>query len=159
MTLNRSLFRVAALTGVAAFLLSFAHVSPAAAQATTRYMTTCTAQAQSGQWAKSCTMNVPAGKVFIIENAAVYGGFAAGQRVLVRLIVKFNGVYHTHAVPAGFPMEDDIGWGTWAGAISGTIFAEGGLYGSAIIFQWDRYGSSTGQPTFRVTLSGRLEDM
>ena len=41
MTLNRSLVRVAALTGVAAFLFSFAQVSPAAAQTTTRHAASC----------------------------------------------------------------------------------------------------------------------
>jgi hypothetical protein len=159
MTSNVSLFRTAALTGAAAFLLSFAPASPAAAQDPSRYMTMCTAHAEVGQWGKSCTMTVPAGKVFIIESATVYGGFAEGQRLQVTLTVRFNGANYTHAVPAATPMVDENGWGTWTGAIPGTIFSEGGFSDPGqIFFNWSRWGSATGQPTYRVTLSGRLED-
>lgn len=159
MTPSRSFYRAAILTGVAVFLFSFAHVTPAAAQDTTRYMTSCTAQAQVGQWGKSCTMTVPAGKVFIIESATVYGGFGEGQRVQVTLTVRFNGVNYTLAVPAASPMVDENGWGIWTGAIPGPIFSEGGFADPGqIFFSWSRWGSASGQPTYRVTLSGRLED-
>jgi hypothetical protein len=158
MTPKRSIHRVAALTGAAAFLFSLAHVSPAAAQASTRYVTTCTAQAQSGDWGEDCTMTVPAGKVFIIESATVHGSISAAQRVMVTLVTRFMGENHIHAVVGGSPSTADTST-YWTGAIPGTIFSEGHVDATRIVFRFTRNGSTTGRPYFRITLSGRLEDL
>jgi hypothetical protein len=69
MTPNRSLFHVAEFAGVAAFLFSFAHVTPANAQATTRYHKTCVASADVGSSSAECQVGLPANKRFIIESA------------------------------------------------------------------------------------------
>ena len=159
MTPSRSLFRTAAVTGVAAFLLSFAHVSPAAAQVSTRYATTCTAQAQQADWNATCAMTVPAGKVFIIESATAHGAGQLGQRFKVTLRTKFQQGNRTHAFVAGFPLATASGM-YWTGAIPGTIFSEGEHSDVAqIVFEATRSGTRIGTPWFVVTLSGHLEDM
>ena len=155
---NLSLFRAAALTGAAAFLFSLAHVTPAAAQTSTRYVTTCTAQAQAGQWGKTCTMTVPAGKVFIIESATAHGSVPHGQRIVVDLQTKFQNSTRLHPFVAGLGNADEFAT-SWTGAIPGTIFSEGGYSGTEITFHFSRWGSSAESPLFRVALSGRLEDM
>ena len=157
MILNQSFYRVATIAA-AAFLLSFAYVRPAGAQTSTRHVATCTAVAQPANSAASCTMAVPAGKVFIIESATAYGGMQSGLRVKVTLITKFMNVNQVHAVVAGFPMGEETTT-TWTGAIPGTIFSEGGFSGTLIEFGFYRWGAFTATSTFRVTLSGRLEDM
>ncbi len=153
MTLNRSLFRVAALTGVAAFLLTFAHVSPVAAQTSTRHAVHCSAVANSGVNNAECTINVPAGKVFIIESATFGGASRPGELPQVRMLTKKGGATISHTPLVGFQLLDHIQtW--WSGAIPGTIFSEAGPLQLNI---WR--GPAVGQTWIRMALSGRLEDM
>jgi hypothetical protein len=154
MTPNRSLFRAAALfTGAAAFLVSFAHASPAAAQTSTRHTATCVAILSPGEYAEECQMSVPIGKVFVIESASVHGYHPSIQYVQVLLLTKAGGATRYHAVPAGFQVLTSSRT-MWAGAVQGTIFSDAGQ----IVLSIYR-GASSGHGWFEVTLSGRLEDI
>ena len=80
MTPKCSFYRVAALTGAAAFLFSLAHVSPAAAQTTTPHQGGCIVELEAGVGQGECTIPVPAGKRFVIESATVGGVLSSTQR-------------------------------------------------------------------------------
>jgi hypothetical protein len=154
MTPNRSLFRVAALAGVAAFLFSFASVSPAAAQTSTRHVATCVALATDGVSSAQCSVTVPAGKVFIVESATFGGFVSANQFLRVRLATKKGGETFLHYVPAGAFPEHNLNTDMWTGALPGTIFGEPGPMRLEI---WRTPHDN--QAWIQVTLSGRLEDM
>jgi hypothetical protein len=155
MTLNRSLFRFAALTGVAALLFSFAHVSPAAAQTSTRYAATCLGGPSAGQTSGECTVTVPAGKVFIIESAT-FGGLSLSTQYLdVRISTKYGNSTLYHTVPSGFQVRDVTTQTWWNGALPGPIFGEAG----PIKLHVRRSPGTVFEAWIRMTLSGRLEDM
>jgi hypothetical protein len=152
---NLAFYRVAALTGAAAFLLSFAHVTPAVAQTSTRYAATCIAGPYEGEGAGECTVNVPAGKVFIIESAT-FGGLVRSEQFLqVRVSTKRGNSTFYHTVPAGFLVRDAAIQTWWNGALPGTIFAEAG----PIKLQVVRAPGTGGEAWIRMTLTGRLEDL
>jgi hypothetical protein len=148
---NRSLLRVAAVTGVAAFLFSFAHVSPAAAQ-TTRYARMCTAEVQAGASSANCTVPVPNGKRFVIETVSVGGHVPSAQYTRVDVWTWVNGLEMKYAVPAGSQVLSNA-WSWWSGALSSTIFSEG-----TVRLSFYRQGSNTSH-SMRLTVSGYLEDM
>jgi hypothetical protein len=151
---KRSLYRAAALTGAAAFLLSFAHVGPAAAQTSTRFTATCTAILSPAEFMEQCNMIVPEGKVFVVESATVHGFHPSTQYVQVLLVTKVGYADRRHAVPAGFQVLSNTSRTMWGGAIPGTIFGEGHI-------ELDIYRgpSASGYASFEATLSGHLEDV
>jgi hypothetical protein len=154
MSTNRSLSRFAALTGAVAFLLSFAHGGPVAAQASTRYARYCSAVADPGVHNASCSIPVPAGKVFVIESATFGGLNTTGQLVQVRVQAKSDNITMWHSVPAGTQVVDNPQtW--WSGALPGTIFAEPG----SVVLYFYRGPDTAGQGYIRMTLSGHLEDL
>lgn len=159
MTPKRSFYRVAAITGAVAFLLSFAHVSTAAAQSPTRIAKTCTAQIQPGAWLAYCNVAVPAGKRFVIESATAGGAHPSTQSLSVSIFTKAGNVSVEHTVPAGFQVLGGPST-RWGGAIAGTIFAEPGNIQLGI----GRLNNGSpspyeGSPWIRMTLAGYLEDM
>ena len=160
MTTNRSLLRVAALTGVAAFLFSVAHVSPAAAQTT--YHKTCIASASEGASAGECTVQLPVGKRFVIESATVAGGVESSQHTRVEIrTTLWGGTWAVHHVPAGFQVLSNSR-SVWSGALPGRIFAEAiGNYapGAGSVRLYFYRGATTGWANLRMTLTGYLEDM
>ena len=150
MTPKRSFFGVAALSGAAACLLSFAHVTAAAAQTPTRFTATCTAILSPGEYLDTCSMAVPQGKVFVIESATVHGSLPSSQWVQVLLVTKEGYADRRHAVPAGFQVLSSA-QSKWSGAIPGTIFGEGWI-------ELEIYRGGGSHATFTATLSGHLED-
>jgi hypothetical protein len=159
MTSNVSLFRTAALTGAAAFLFSFAHVAPAAAQARTRIAKTCTAQIEAGSHFAYCNVTVPAGKRFVIESATAVGIHPSNQSMTVSIFTKVGNGSVQHAVPGGFQVLS--GPTTyWSGNLAGTIFGEPGPIQLSIgRLNNGEPSPYDGSPWIRMTLSGYLEDM
>jgi hypothetical protein len=159
MTPKPSFYRVAALTSVAAFVFSFAYVTPAAAQAPMRIAKMCTAQIQPGEWIAYCNVNVPAGKRFVIESATAGGAHPSTQSVRVTIFTKAGNVTVEHTVPAGFQVLNGPST-RWGGALAGTIFAEPGIIQLGIGRLNNGEASPySGAPWIRMTLSGYLEDM
>jgi hypothetical protein len=158
MTPHVSVFRIAALTG-AAFLFSFAHASPAAAQTPTRFAKTCSVQLDPGSAHGYCNVYVPAGKRFVIESASAGGAHPSNQTMRVTILTKSGGVYVEHRIPAGFQVLSGPHT-IWSGALPGTIFAEPGHIQLSIGRLNEGDGSPRDDsPWIRMTLSGYLEDM
>ena len=153
MTLN-SPFRVAAVAGVAASLFSFAHVTPVAAQAPTRIVKTCSVQLEPGEVNGGCTVTVPAGKRFIIENASVGGTHPSSQWIRVSIYTMFAGASFEHVVPAGFQILSGTNT-KWSGAMPGTMFSDPGN----VQLHFGRGNDHEGRPWMRMTVSGYLEDI
>jgi hypothetical protein len=154
MTPKHSMHRVAALTGAAAFLFSLAHVSPAAAQTSTRHTASCVANASPGNYTAECQMVVPSGKVFVIESASVTGYHPSIHYVQVLLATKAQNATRFHAIPAGFQVLSNSRT-YWSGALPGTVYSDPGWIRLEIF----RGPGSSGWMGFEVTLSGRLEDI
>jgi hypothetical protein len=151
MKTNRSLRRVTALTGAAAFLFSFAHVSPAAAQ-TTRHAQTCTANVETGATSAACTLYIPSGKRFVIETVSAGGVVPSTQRTRVEFWTWLDTRSLVYSVPAGFQVLDNVSsW--WAGALTSTVFSE-----VMVRLKVYRSGSATAHD-MRLTVAGYLEDM
>jgi hypothetical protein len=152
MTSNRLPFRVAALTGVAAFLCSFAHVSPAAAQTPTRYVKTCSADLPAGAAWAECVVSIPDGKRFVIETVTVGGYVPSAQYTKVDIATEFDSHQFKYAIPAGFQVLSN-GWSWWGGALTSTIVGE----------EWVKlnvYRQGAGNAhSLRLTVAGYLEDM
>jgi hypothetical protein len=154
MTPKRSIHRVAALTGAAAFLFSLAHVSPAAAQTSTRHIAMCTALVSPGATSAQCSVPVPSGKVFIVESATFGGYLLKDQFLQVRIATKKGGATFWHYVPAGAFLEHNLNTVMWAGALPGQFFGEPGSIKLEI---WR--SPTDGQAWIQMTLTGRLEDL
>ena len=150
MTSKRSLYRVAALSSVAAFLLSFPYVSPAAAQTSTRHIATCQATSYEGTTGHTCNINVPPGKVFIVESA-LFGGYTWGRLTVRIATIKGNNTFW-HYIPPGNFQPGDFNNTHWTAALPGPIFSEGNIT-LEIKKHYDTYLA-----WIKVTLSGRLED-
>jgi hypothetical protein len=159
MTPHVSLFRIAALTGAAAVVFSFAHVTPAAAQTRTRIARTCAAQMSPGSYLAHCNVTVPAGKRFVIESGTAVGIHPSTQSIQVSIFTKVGSESVQHAVPAGFQVLS--GPRTyWSGNLAGSVFADPGIVQLAITRLNNGTGSPyDGSPWIRMTLSGYLEDM
>ena len=153
-TSTRSLPRLAVIT-TAALLLALAHAGAVAAQTTTRYVRTCFVEVASGVAAGSCELNVPSGKVFVIESATAWASTPSSNAVTVQLITTLNGAHYKHTFHAGFQVLSNSTT-KWNGMLPGTVFSEEGPM-TVVFSRQGPYGSGAAQ--FRVTLSGRLEDM
>jgi hypothetical protein len=151
MTPKRSIDRVAAFTGAAAFLFSLAHVSPVAAQAT-RYAKDCSATFAVGASAADCTIAVPAGKRFVVETITVGGYVPSAQYTKVEVGATVDGLSLKYVVPAGFQVLDN-GWSWWGGALTSTVFSDGGLR------LWVYRQGSGLSCSLRLTAVGHLEDL
>lgn len=154
MILNELLYRAATLA-CAASLLSLAPLSAAAAEASTRYAATCTADIPQGVNNGECYMAVPAGKVFVIESAVVQGPRKADQDVRMIIRTYAGGSHYMHGVVAGVGTGANVNYPYWSGSIPGTIHADAGT--SLMLMAW-RGTQNTGSVWFRATLSGYLED-
>ena len=154
MTPHVSLFRVAAFSAAATFAFLFAHVSPAAAQTTTPRVDSCIVQLTPGVDEGQCTVNVPAGKRFVIETTTVGGSVPSSQYARVQVFTKVNGVTVGHFVPAGF-YNPEQNFPFWAGALPGKIIAESP---NVRLRLW-RGASTSNNAWMHMTLSGYLEDM
>ena len=151
---NCSPFRVPALSGVAVFLFSLAHVSPAAAQATTPRVHTCAVELAEGVSDGSCTIAVPPGKRWVIESATVGGTVPSSQYARVQLYTRVNGVTVGHYVPEGF-YNTNHNHPFRVFALPGKIMAES----PHVRLRLTRGASTTSGAWMAVMLSGYLEDM
>jgi len=154
MTSKHSFFRVAALSGAAAFLFSFAHVSPAAAQTTTPRQDGCVVALDPGVGHGECTIAVPAGKRFVIESATAGGVVPSSQWAQVQVFTKINTSWLGHFVAAGF-YNPNLNYPFWTGAVPGKLVAEGPY----VKLRFARGSSSTASAWMALTVSGYLEDM
>jgi hypothetical protein len=154
MTPKRSFYRAATLTGAAAFLLAFAHVSPAAAQTTTPRVGSCIIQLAAGVDEGECTVSVPSGKRFVIETATVGGSMSSSQYARVQIFTKVNGVTVGHFVPAGY-YNPAHNFPFWVGALPGKIMTES----PNVKLRFTRGASTTSSAWMYLTVSGYLEDM
>ena len=154
MTPKRSLVRIAAVAGAAAFLFSLAHVSPAAAQTTTPHQAFCMVELDGGISQGECTIAVPAGKRFVIESATAGGVMSSTQWARVQILTRINGNLLGHFVPAGF-YDTNLNYPHWTGAMPGKLVAES----PSLKLRFTRGSGTAGNAWMALTVSGYLEDM